>query len=84
MPVLHLISSDSWRKLRKNRTAVFGMVVIVLSFLLAALAYVVAPDHSPFANRMIVEIEGRKPGFSQQFLRLQKEPLAGRIQLKSR
>lgn len=49
------------------------MVVIIFSFLLAALAYVIAPDHSPFANRMIVEIEGRKPGYSQTFLRIKKE-----------
>jgi ABC-type dipeptide/oligopeptide/nickel transport system permease subunit len=36
-------------------------------------AYLVAPDGSPAANRMIVEIGGRSPGFSQSFLLLPKE-----------
>lgn len=73
MSVFHFTSQGFWRKLQKNKSAVFGMVVILFSFLLAVLAYIVAPDHSPSANRMIVEIEGRKPGFSQQFLKVKKE-----------
>ncbi len=73
MPLFKFISGDAGRKLKKDRSAVFGLVVIVLSFLLAVFAYVVAPDHSPYANRMIVEIEGRKPGFRQTFLQTKKE-----------
>jgi ABC-type dipeptide/oligopeptide/nickel transport system permease subunit len=36
-------------------------------------AHLIAPDGSPDANRMIVEIGGRKPGFSLLFLPLHKE-----------
>lgn len=67
------ISVSFWHKLKKNRGALFGIVAIGCTCLLAVLAYVVAPDHSPYANRMIVEMEGRKPGFSQTFLRMKKE-----------
>lgn len=49
------------------------MVVIVLSFVVAVFAYFISPDHSPNANRMVVEIGGRKPGFSQQFLKVPRE-----------
>ena len=45
-----------WKKLRRNKGAVFGLVFIVLSLLMALLAYVVAPDSTPDANRIIVEI----------------------------
>ncbi|MBE7172952.1 MAG: ABC transporter permease [Williamsia sp.] len=67
------ISSPFWRKLKKNRGALFGMTVIACAFLLAPLAYLVAPDHTPYANRMIVEIEGRRPGYAQLFLKKKKE-----------
>jgi peptide/nickel transport system permease protein len=62
-----------WRRLKKRKTAVAGMIVIMCSILLALFAYYVSPDSSPNANRMIVEIGGRKPGFTQQFLLLPKE-----------
>ena len=48
----------------------FGLVVIALSFLVAVFAYFIAPDHTPNANQMIVEIGGEKPGFKMQFLKL--------------
>ena len=67
------ISTSFWRKLRKNKGALSGLLVIGCAFLLALFAYLVAPDHSPNANHMIVEIEGRKPGFSQTFLQIKKE-----------
>lgn len=49
-----------------------GLVLITLSILLAIFAYFLAPDASPNANRIILEIGGQKPGFSQQFLLLKK------------
>lgn len=62
-----------WRKLKRNKAAVFGMIVIMLSFLTALFAHFLAPDHSPDANRMILEIGGAKPGYTQQFLLLPKQ-----------
>ena len=50
-----------------------GLGLIILSVLLAAGAYFLAPDASPNANRIILEIGGQKPGFSQQFLLLKKQ-----------
>ncbi|MBS1598273.1 MAG: ABC transporter permease [Bacteroidetes bacterium] len=63
----------TWKRLRKNKGAVFGMIVILLACIVALTAYLFAPDGSPDANRMIVEIGGRKPGFKQQFLLLPKD-----------
>ncbi len=59
-----------WRRLLSSAGARFGMIVILLSVVVAVFAYFIAWDHSPDANRMILEIGGRKPGFSQQFLQL--------------
>jgi peptide/nickel transport system permease protein len=40
---------------------------------IALLGYFIAPDPSPFANRIILEIGGQKPGFTQSFLLVKKE-----------
>ena len=59
---------SAWRRLRKNKGAVFSLCIIASAVLTAVFAYFIAPDHSPNANRMAVEIGGRKPGFSMLFL----------------
>ena len=61
-----------WRRLKKNKGAVFGLILIVLSILVALFAYFIAPDPSPYANRIILEIGGEKPGFEQSFLLVKK------------
>lgn len=68
-------SRNIWARLRKNKGALFGIVVIMLSLFTALFAYFIAPDGSPNANRMIVEIGGQQPGFTQQFLQLPKVPM---------
>lgn len=73
MPASESIQQAAWRRLKKNKAAVFGMLVIVLALLLALLGYFIAPDDSPFANRMTVEIGGKNPGYTQLFLLLKKE-----------
>lgn len=46
--------------------------MIVLSVLVALFSYVIAPDPTPFANRIILEIGGEKPGYSRDFLLVRK------------
>ncbi|MBC7903448.1 MAG: ABC transporter permease [Gemmatimonadaceae bacterium] len=66
------IQKAAWRRLKKNKAALFGMAVILLSIFIAILSYFIAPDPSPYANRMLVEIGGRNPGYKQTFLLLKK------------
>jgi oligopeptide transport system permease protein len=62
-----------WKKLRRNKGAVFGLSIIVLALLTAVFAYVLAPDATPDANRIIVEIAAKKPGYKQQFIKIERE-----------
>jgi ABC-type dipeptide/oligopeptide/nickel transport system permease subunit len=62
-----------WKRLKRNKGAMFGIIVIVLAVLTAIFAHLIAPDPSPNANRMIVEIDGHKPGFKQQFFMMPKQ-----------
>ena len=50
----------------------FGLVVIILSVLLAIFAYFISPDPSPYANRIILEVARQKPGHRQMFLKVKK------------
>src|SRR4029453_15422247 len=63
----------AWRRLKKNKGAMFGLVVIALSVVLAIFAYFVSPDPSPYANRIILEIGRQRPGHQQPFLKVRKE-----------
>lgn len=63
----------AWRRLKKNKGAVFGLIVIGLSVLVAIFAYFIAPDPSPYANRIILEVRGEKPGFKQSFIKIKKD-----------
>lgn len=61
---------NAWKRLRRNKGAMFGIVVIGISIIIAVGGYLLSPDSSPYANRMIVEIGGQKPGFTQSFLKV--------------
>lgn len=61
------------KKLSKNKAAFFGVIVITLSVITALLAYFIAPDHSPYANRIIPEIANQKPGSASILLQVKRE-----------
>src|SRR5688500_13405864 len=63
----------TWRRLKRNKGALIGITVIVLAILVAVFAYLLAPDGSPNANRMVVEIGGQQPGYTQLFLQLPRD-----------
>ncbi len=62
-----------YQRFKKNIGAVIGFWVIVMAFILAMIAYLIAPDNSPNANRMITEIGSKKPGFTIQLLQVKRD-----------
>src|SRR5260221_7400366 len=63
----------AWNRLRKNKGAMFGLLIIAIAVLVAIFAYFISPDSSPFANRIILEIGGKKPGYKQTFIKVKKD-----------
>ena len=59
-----------WKRLKKNKGALFGLMVIIISTLVSIFGYLIAPDGSPNADLQSVEIQAKKPGYSQQFLKV--------------
>ena len=63
-------SNAVWQRLKRKRWALAGLVIILLFFLISLFAYVIAPDHTPFADVQTVEIQAKSPGYTQQFLKI--------------
>lgn len=59
-------------RLLKKPAAVIAIGIISITTLIALFAYVFAPDNTPYANRMIIELGAREPGFSKQVLLVPK------------
>ena len=66
-------SGAAWRRLKKNKGAMAGLFMIFLSVLVALFSYFLAPDPSPYGNRIILEVGGEKPGHTQDFLLVKKK-----------
>lgn len=60
--------AETWKRLKKNKGALFGLFIIVIAAVLSLLGYIIAPDNSPNADLQTVEIQAKKPGYTQQFL----------------
>lgn len=72
-------SSETWHRLLKNRGAVIALTIIALGIVSGIFAYFLAPDSSPGANHMMLEISGEKPGFRMQMLALRKYPAVEKV-----
>lgn len=66
------LNQKAWRRLKRNRSAMFGLGVIVFSVLLSVFAYIVAPDNSPSANAQILQLETHPPGFQIKILKKER------------
>ncbi|MEO6638664.1 MAG: ABC transporter permease, partial [Ginsengibacter sp.] len=66
-------TQNAWRSLKKNKGAMAGLCIICLAVLIAIFAYFISTDSTPYADRQAVEIQARKPGFTQQFLAVKKD-----------
>ncbi len=61
-----------WHRLKKNNSAIFGMVVIGFSIVIASLGYLITPDSTPNGNLQFPELNIKKPGFTMRFLKVRK------------
>ena len=63
----------AWKRFRSNKLGMLSCFYVVIWALLALFAYVVIPDKTPNANRQLLEISTKKPGFEVDMLMLPKE-----------
>ena len=63
----------AWKRFRSNKLGMLSCFYVVVWALLALFAYLVIPDKTPNANRQLLEISTKKPGFEVDMLMVPKE-----------
>ena len=66
-------SALAWQRFRKNKLGMAASIFIILVAFIALFAYYLIPDPTPNANRQLLELSTRKPGFEVDMLMLRKE-----------
>ena len=63
----------AWKRFRSNKLGMISCGFVLLWALMALFAYLIIPDKTPNANRQILEISTKKPGFEVDMLMVPKE-----------
>ena len=63
----------AWKRFHSNKLGMLSCFYVIVWALLALFAYLVIPDKTPNANRQILEISTKKPGFEVDMLIVPKE-----------
>lgn len=63
----------AWKRFRSNKLGMLSCFYVIVWALLALFAHLVIPDKTPNANRQILEISTKKPGFEVDMLMVPKE-----------
>ena len=66
------LSQIAYKNFKKDTLGMAGLLLITLTTVLAITAYWIAPDNSPLANQMHLELATQKPGFSVQIIKISK------------
>ena len=68
----HSLSFYAWQKLKKNKIAVFGMIVIAIAAIITILGSLIRPDFTVNSNTQMLELAKKNPGFEVQMIRVRK------------
>ena len=63
----------AWKRFRSNKLGMLSCFFVLAWAILALFAYLVIPDKTPNANRQLLEISTKKPGFEVDMLMVPKE-----------
>src|SRR4051812_12269920 len=66
------LAAFAWQRLRRDKLAISGIVIISIAILIAILGYSITPDASPDADTHVDEIGIKHPGFKCNLIRLKK------------
>jgi peptide/nickel transport system permease protein len=69
------LSHHAWKRLKRNKLALFGIGMIVCALLVVILGPLIRPDFTSQANDQILPISTHKPGFSVTMLKVRKNKI---------
>jgi peptide/nickel transport system permease protein len=61
-----------WKRFRKNKLSIAGIVFIAITVIISILGYLITPDSSPYANQQILSLAARPPMFKVRMLHIRK------------
>ena len=64
------LTGQAWKRLKRNKLAMFGLLLIGIAALIAILGGLVRPDPTPNSDRQVPSLKHKKPGFSMRFLKV--------------
>lgn len=62
------LSAATWRRFKRNKLAMAGLLFILLCCIISILGYLITPDKTPYANDQKPELHIKEPGFKVQLL----------------
>jgi peptide/nickel transport system permease protein len=69
----------TWKIFKQNKTAVAGLVIIIVAVIASVLGYLIMPDDSPNSNNMNLALSLKKPGTSFTLLLIPKAERAEEV-----
>jgi peptide/nickel transport system permease protein len=66
------LSAQTWRRFKRNKLSMLGLIIIGLSCVISILGYLITPDPTPYANDQKPELHIKQPGFVSKFLMVKK------------
>lgn len=66
------LSKQTWRRFKKDKLALTGLIIIGLASIISCLGYLITPDSTPFANDQKPELHIKEPGFTVKLLLIKK------------
>ncbi|MEW6469299.1 MAG: ABC transporter permease [Bacteroidota bacterium] len=66
------LSYYAWQRMKKDKLAMFGLVIIAFMVLLSVFGYAISPDSTPDADNQLLELGTREPGFTVKVLLTKK------------
>jgi peptide/nickel transport system permease protein len=61
-----------WRRFKKNKLSVPGIIFIGITLIIGILGYVITPDSSPYANQQILSLAAKPPLFKTSVIYVAK------------
>src|SRR6202007_523264 len=62
----------AWKRFKRNKLAMSGLVVIAISVFIFIAGYLITPDSTPDSNDQKPELQIKPPGFSVRMLKIRK------------
>jgi peptide/nickel transport system permease protein len=75
MPVME---SPFWKRFKRNKLSLVGVVIILLAFCVAVAGYLIIPDASPYANNQMLSVAASPPMFRVKVALIRKHQAIAR------